>query len=342
MLRRLAEKENSLSRSRQTPMPAHVRPMLAVLARELPADADHYGFEYKWDGVRGLCYWDGRRLTLESRNLLDITHRYPELQLLGKALGRRHSAILDGEILALDEMGRPSFARLQRRMHVEDPGAIARLRERVPVWYVLFDLLYLDGRSVMEEPLVERRGLLEELTVEGPSWQISPMEKGDGQAVLEAAKQQALEGVVAKRLDSTYRPGERSPAWRKLKVIAREEFVIGGWVPEGLSNQQRVGALLVGYYVPGEKKLRYAGGVGTGFSETWHRTLTGLLAQRARAASPFAGRVSKAGVVFVEPELIAEVEYRRWPAGGSLQQAAFKGLRFDKNPREVVAERACW
>jgi bifunctional non-homologous end joining protein LigD len=336
------------------PALASVEPMLAVLSAGLPPDPDHYGFEYKWDGVRALCYWDGRALRFESRNRLDITHRYPELHLLGEALGSR-PAVLDGEIVALDESGKPSFPLLQNRMHVNSRRDIERLVDEVPVRYLVFDLLHLDGRSVMDRTYVHRRDLLEQLTLLGPTWQVPPSHVGEGAAMLAAAREQALEGVMAKRLDSLYHPGRRSPEWLKIKVVARQEFVIGGWVPgDQGTNLSRVGSLLVGYYEPacatsgsaGARRrgnvLRFGGGVGTGYDQQWHRTLTAALKPLTRATSPFADRIPKRDAVFVEPLLVAEVEYRRWPAGGVLHQASFKGLRTDKSPRKVVREdRMC-
>jgi bifunctional non-homologous end joining protein LigD len=319
--------------------------MLATLSATLPLNLNDYGFEYKWDGVRALCYWDGRTLRLESRNQLDITRRYPELHVLADALGSR-PAILDGEIVALDEHDRPSFPLLQNRMHVNDPGAIKRLVNEVPVRYLVFDLLYLDGKSVMERSYVHRRDLLEQLTLVGPSWQVPPAHVGEGAAMLQAAREQQLEGIVAKHVDSTYQPGRRSPDWLKIKVIARQEFVIGGWVPEGGHNTSRIGSILLGYYEPAPggrgKALRFAGGVGTGFNDRWHRTLSTTLKPLTRATSPFVDPVPKRDAIFVEPILVAEIEYRRWPAGGMVHQGAFKGLRMDKDARKVVREdRAC-
>ena len=320
-----------------------IEPMLATLAAGLPPDLENYGFEYKWDGVRALCYWDGRRLRLESRNRLDITHRYPELHVLGEALGSR-PAVLDGEIVALDEVGRPSFPLLQNRMHVNARRDIERLVEEVPVRYLVFDLLHLDGRSVMDRSYVHRRDLLEQLTLIGPSWQVPPSHVGEGEAMLAAAREQGLEGVMAKRLDGLYYPGRRSPEWMKIKVVGRQEFVIGGWVPgDAGTNLSRIGSLLVGYYEPAcaPKKgqvLRFAGGVGTGYNEQWHRTLTAKLKPLTRTTSPFSDPVPKPDKIFVEPLLVAEVEYRRWPAGGVLHQASFKGLRTDKPARKVVRE----
>ena len=327
-------------------LPSGLQPMLAVLSNGLPADAEQYSFEYKWDGVRALCYWDGRHLRLESRNQLDITRRYPELHVLADALGSR-PAILDGEIVALDENDRPNFPLLQNRMHVNDPAAIRRLVDEVPVRYLVFDLLHLDGRSTIDSTYLNRRDMLEQLTLMGPSWQVPPAHIGEGAAMLDAARQTGLEGIVAKRIDSLYELGRRSPEWLKIKVVMRQEFVIGGWVPEGGNSVSRIGSILLGYYEPDprsprRKVLRFAGGVGTGFNERWHRALVATLKPLRRAASPFVDPVPKRDAIYVEPIIVAEIEYRRWPAGGQVHQGAFKGLRTDKDPRKVVREdRMC-
>src|SRR5688500_7564619 len=168
-------------------MPADLAPMLAV-ASDLPADDGKSAYEYKWDGVRALCYWDGRSLRLRSRNNLDMTVQYPELQALGPALGADRPAILDGEVVALDDLDRPSFPSLQKRMKVTHAPTALRLSREVPVYLMLFDVLWADGRSVMRLPLLERRGLLEELTVEGPNWQVSPLYRANGAELLESCR----------------------------------------------------------------------------------------------------------------------------------------------------------
>jgi len=227
-------------------------------------------------------------------------------------------------------------------MHAEGTDNIRRLSQEVPAWYVLFDVLWADGRSLIELPYSERRRILEELTVSGPAWQITPAHVGQGEAMLEAARKNKLEGVVAKRLDGVYEPGRRSPSWLKIKVIFGQELVIGGWVPEKNLHHDRVGSLLMGYYdCPAKGKapiFHYAGSVGTGYNAATHAMLTRELKRRASEKNPFADPVPKKDARFVTPDLVAEVEYRRWPAGGLIQQASFKGLREDKDARDVVKE----
>jgi bifunctional non-homologous end joining protein LigD len=322
------------------PMPRHIQPMLAVLSK-LPPDPRNWAFEYKWDGVRALTYHERDRFLIESRNQLDITRRYPELTALHKALGKC-SAILDGEIVVLDDLDRPSFPRLQRRMHVNDDRQIARLVGEVPILYVLFDLLYLDGKSLMARPYTERRALLEELTIAGPGWQVTPSHVGRGKQMLEAATQNALEGLVAKKLDSVYIPSRRSPDWLKIKIVQRQEFVIGGWTAESTGLADRIGTMLIGYY-DCDGNLHYAGHVGTGLVGADHPILMRQFEKLARPTNPFAEKLPAARrggnkIMFLEPQLVGEVEYRRWPEGGMVQQASFKGLRRDKSAKQVVKE----
>jgi bifunctional non-homologous end joining protein LigD len=320
--------------------PALIEPMLAV-ASGLPSDAGNYTFEWKWDGVRAMCYYDrggaqGLRFTLRSRNQIDITSRYPELQALPAVL-RCRQAILDGEIVAMDDAGRPSFHLLQRRMHVGDPSPA--LCRTVPVRYVLFDILYRDGKPLLDRPLRERRRCLEAVATDGPYWQITSSHGGDAaEAMLEAARQNALEGVVAKRLDSRYEPGRRSPAWRKVKIIQHQEFVVGGWVPEDGGRGARIGSMLLGYY-DAAGALRYAGKVGTGLNDSDHAMLLPMLRRWRRSVNPFADKVPGTNVNFLDPAVVVEVDFRRWSDGGRVQHGAFKGVRSDKDPRRVVKER---
>jgi bifunctional non-homologous end joining protein LigD len=315
-------------------MPTSIAPMLA-LSGSIPAKQQDYAFEYKWDGVRAICYIQPKRFQLQSRNQLDITKRYPELHALADAFGKT-SAILDGEIVSLDDDGRPSFAKLQRRMHLNVPSEIARLSVSEPVFYILFDVLYADGRSLLNEPYQIRRQKLEELTLTGANWQVTPSHEGDGDAMLENARATQMEGLVAKRLDSIYIPGQRSPSWIKLKIIHRQEFVIGGWVPERSGAANRIGALLIGYY-DCNGKLRYVGKVGTGLSAEDHAPLLKRLSRHLSQTSPFADPVPR-NVRYCQPNVVAEIEYRRWPQSGMLQHAAYKGVRTDKPARQVVKE----
>jgi len=316
------------------PMPQSIDPMLAVLST-FPANQKPYSFEFKWDGVRALTYFDGRNLKMESRNLLDITPRYPEVHTLTKELLKR-PVILDGEIVALDKDGRPSFPLLQQRMHVRDAGAVRILMKSVPVYYMIFDILYLDGRETMSLPFTQRRELLEGLLLIGEHWRTSPAIPGEGQSMYDTAVAHTMEGIVAKKLDSPYEPGRRSPHWLKIKIVQSQELVVGGWCPEKGDNRQRIGCLLLGYYDKG--KFHYAGSVGTGYTDAIHTQLVGKLQKIGRSDSPFAEKVPKPNPIFVDPKLVVEVDYRRWPEGGLVQQASYKGLRMDKKASQVIKE----
>src|SRR5262249_5272474 len=195
--------------STQTPMPQCISPMLATPAEKLPANQDNFAFEFKWDGVRMVSYLDRGKMRLLTRNCIEATHRYPELRPLAEALSD-HSLILDGEIVALDSVDRPSFERLQRRMHLTDANDIARAVRNLPIFYVVFDLLYVDGRPLLEQPYSKRRELLEELVGSGSCWQVPSPHIGQGQAMIDVARSAGLEGIVAKKLNSVYEPGRRS------------------------------------------------------------------------------------------------------------------------------------
>jgi bifunctional non-homologous end joining protein LigD len=353
------------------PMPDKLQPMLAKLAK-LPANEQDYGYEIKWDGIRALAFIDGGRIRLENRNGRDISRQYPELRELGKAVGAL-GVISDGEIVSLDEHGHPSFEQLQHRMHLSTDSVIRRRAREAPVTYVIFDLLYLDGHSTMALSYRERRSLLEQLHLDGPTWQTPAYHSGSGRDFLAVSAEHGLEGVVAKRLESPYRPGQRTGEWLKIKNVNRQEFVIGGWQAGKGRRAGLLGSLLVGYYDrsretlasdrseetlasgsnppfgqhprfgqhDGRPVLRYAGGVGTGFDERELEHLRKELEARARPDSPFApiGTQPPASARFVEPELVAEVEFSHWTKERILRHSVYKGLRDDKPAPGVVVEQ---
>ncbi len=340
----------------ESTFPASLEPMLATAARRLPP-GEGWAYEIKWDGVRALLFCDGEKTKVCARRGDDATARYPELAPIATALGGRE-AILDGEIVAFDEHGDPSFGRLQQRMGLTDRIRIQRRAAETPVTYVAFDLLWLDGQSLCDEPYERRRELLGELGFDGPHWQAPRHHVGDGEALFGAVRERRLEGVVAKRLSSTYRPGRRSPEWVKVQNRRRQELVVGGWMPGEGGRAKRVGSLLVGYWdsTPAEaqalgrpQRLVYAGGVGTGFTEATLADLTEALAPLERADSPFeagwdpqlkyAARIRERGALrWVEPQLVCEIEFLRWTHEDTVRAASFKGVRDDKDPREVVRE----
>ncbi|HSZ14147.1 MAG TPA: DNA ligase D [Solirubrobacteraceae bacterium] len=343
---------------RREPMPARIAPMLAR-SGELPREDGGWAYEVKWDGVRALAYSQPGELRLESRNLKDIGDSYPELFALNAALGS-HSAVLDGEVVALDGDGRPSFEALAKRMHVSSRAQARKLAKSTPVTYVIFDVLWLDGHSLMREPYERRRARLAELGLSDASWQTPEHVVGEGKALLAATAEQQLEGVVAKRLASTYQPGARTRDWVKVKTVARQEFVVGGWMPGKGKRSDSVGALLLGVYEgaredgpaggggrrdddhgSGQAQLRFVGRVGSGFSDEELQRLSRLLAPLARSTSPFtSGAKPPREALFCEPRLVAEVKFASWTAGGSLRAPTYKGLREDKPAEQIVREDA--
>ncbi|MHB1775604.1 MAG: non-homologous end-joining DNA ligase [Acidimicrobiales bacterium] len=320
------------------PMPALVRPMLCRTGG-LPAPDEEWSFEFKWDGVRAVVYVDGGRVRITSRNDLDVTVSYPELRALGEALGSR-PAVLDGEIIALDADGRPSFRMLQRRMHVGEAARARRLAARVPATYLVFDVLYLDGHRTTGLPYDERWSLLESLDLEGPAWATPPaFPGGPGADVLRAARERGLEGVVAKRRDAPYAAGRRSDRWVKVKNFRTQEVVIGGWTPGQGRRGGTIGALLLG--IPSPSGLAYVGKVGTGFTDRLLADTAARLRPLTRTTSPFADPLPKAevaGAVWVRPSLVGEVQFAEWTDDGRLRHPSWRGLRPDKAASEVAVE----
>ena len=314
-------------------------PMLAYPSEELPRDERDWAFEFKWDGVRAIVYAERSGLTVLSRNGRDVTVAYPELAGMLAALHSRE-VVLDGEIVTLDERGRPSFAILQTRMHVRDAAAARRLALAQPVAFVAFDVLHLDGQPAVETSYRERRGLLESLELSGPNWYAPASFEKDGAELLHVSREQGLEGIVCKRLDSLYLPGRRSRSWLKIKHEHTQEVVIGGWRPGTGARSRRIGSLLTGVYEG--TQLVYSGRVGTGFSDRELALLAAELAPLERTSSPFAGQLPKAetnDARWVEPQLVGEVRFNDWTPEGRLRQPVWRGLRTDKSAQEVGREQ---
>ncbi|HWO70441.1 MAG TPA: non-homologous end-joining DNA ligase [Actinomycetota bacterium] len=318
--------------------PPALSPMLAEPGGR-PFDDPRWRFEPKLDGIRALAYLATDQTRLVSRTGRDLTGRYPELAGL-HALVDQVNAVLDGEIVAVDEAGRTSFQLLQERMNLTNEREIARARARIPVRYVAFDLLFLDGRDLTPAPLEERRELLEAVVEPQPGLlELTYFEDGAGTAFVAAARELGLEGVVAKRKGSPYRPGRRSDDWRKIKLVSRQDCVILGWTPGRGGRAGTLGALLVGAYVDG--RLRWVGQVGTGFTDATLRRLLEELAPLERADPPIPdpGLRAVKGARFVEPRLVCEVEYLELTRKALKMRApSFKGLRPDKAPEDCVLE----
>ena len=309
--------------------------MLATLAAEVPSDPG-WAYEMKWDGVRALTLVHEGAVRITSRAGRDVTAGYPELHDLADGLGDA-SVLLDGEIVALNERGRPDFQLLQRRMHVRDATSLRGLRREVPIVLMIFDLLWFDGRQITDLPYTERRRVLEVLGPSGARWQTPPASTEDGEAALATSLELGLEGIVAKRLDSVYEPGRRSSAWRKVKHDLRQAFVVAGWTPGKGRREGGVGALLLGYHDL-DGALQYAGKVGTGFTEAELDRLDALLGPIAQAATPFSGGGVPRDAHFVVPRYVAEVRFAEWTEAGRIRQPAYLGLRDDKRAKDVVRE----
>lgn len=299
------------------PSPVFLVPMDLTPATSPPEDDERWGFEVKWDGFRVLCHVAGGRARMWSRHGKDHTAAFPEIQALARAL-RAREALLDGEMVSVDpKTGRPSFARIRQRfIGTQFPEVLAR---RWPATMVAFDLLALDGRSVMEEGYAERRARLDALELRGPRWLTTAMQVGRGADLIEASRAMGLEGVVAKRLTSRYRPGMRSSEWLKLKNYERESYVVGGWLPAAAGG---VEALFVG--TPDERgRLVFDGTVSFGLQ---HRGITKYLTLLAADESPFREwQVARRSVRWVRPLLAANVRSLGRDAG-VLREAILEGL----------------
>jgi bifunctional non-homologous end joining protein LigD len=311
-----------------------MQPMLATRGDHVPSGPD-WTHEVKWDGIRALVEVAGGKVRIWSRNENDVTVAWPELQALA-TLG--HDVLLDGEIVALGK-GVPSFGALADRMHVRDPRKIARLATDNPVTLLAFDLLRLDGEDLARRPLRERRALLEELGLDAPTMAAAvqvPAAYDDGQVLLQAAEQQGLEGIVSKRWSSAYHPGRRSRDWLKFPIRPTGSFVVGGYRHE-TDSDHRLGAVLVGE--PTADGLVFRGRVGSGIAGKAGQRLGDLLRPLARETSPFATalpKVDTVGTVWVEPEVIVDVQYLAITTDGRLRQPAYRGVRTDLDVTDLI------
>jgi bifunctional non-homologous end joining protein LigD len=319
------------------PLPAAIQPMLATLA-EKPFDDPAWLFEIKWDGYRAIAFLERGKVRLVSRTQNDLTARFPELHDLPKFLQAK-TAMLDGEIVALDPEGRSSFSLMQERTGIRSHGRRGRAQPGVPVLYYAFDLLYLDGYDLHRVRLEQRKETLARVITAGGAVRYSD-HFAQGVALFEAAKRKNLEGILAKRRDSYYEE-RRSREWRKIKITHVIECVIGGYTdPEG--SRQHFGAIVLGLY---DKKhhLIHIGQAGTGFDQRTLAELWKLLKQRETRRSPFYGEVEARQVHWVKPELVAQIKFSEWThettAGGlKLRAPVYLGLRDDKKPEECTFE----
>jgi bifunctional non-homologous end joining protein LigD len=314
--------------------------MLATPGKALPPEDGSWAYEMKWDGMRALIGIDRGDVWLTSRAGNDATARFPEILPVADALGG--DALLDGELVALDPDGVPSFELLQPRMQAHGQAAVRERASAQPVVLMLFDVLWLAGHSTCALPYRERRELLEHLALAGPHWQTPPTTYGTagaatGAGVLETSQALGLEGVVAKRVDSPYRPGRRADSWRKVKTTLGQELVVGGWLPGAGRLEGQLGSLLVGYH-DADGTLQFAGRVGSGIDATARERLQRELAPLRRTDSPFAKTPKLPSPQWVEPELVVEVAFHEWTSQHVLRAPRYKGLRDDKPAADVVRE----
>jgi bifunctional non-homologous end joining protein LigD len=328
------KRETAKPRSQRRQIRAEfVTPMKARLVDRAPRGTD-WIYEIKFDGIRAITVKNGESVDLYSRNHLKLSH-YDEINAAVRELPAE-SAVIDGEIIVLDEEGRSSFQLLQS---VRNP-----VGTRPPVFYYVFDLLYLDGKSLLETPLEKRKLLLQNLVTKAPEpIRFSSAIEGDPGRIFDEIKKRGLEGLVAKRNSSPYRPGQRAEAWQKIKCVDQQEFVIGGYTePRGARSY--FGAVLVGYYK--EKKLMFAAAVGTGFNHQMLKSLHARFQKMRVPACPFANlpqssfsRADMRRSQWIEPKLVCEVKFSEWTRDANLRQPVFLGLREDKAPSEVVREQ---
>lgn len=318
------------------PMPTAIQPMLASIAED-PFDDANWLFEIKWDGYRVLSFIENGKVRMVSRNQNDLGPRYPELRELPKLVSAK-SAILDGEVVVLDEQGRPSFSLMQQRTGIRAHGRQAAARPDLPILYYVFDLIYLDGYDLRRVALDDRKRALRHILPPGGQVRFSDHHAGQGIALFQVAKQKELEGIVAKKCNSCYEE-RRSREWLKIKITQTADCVVGGYTqPEGA--RQYFGSLVLGLY-DNKKQLIHVGHAGTGFNHATLKQIFGVLKEIEAKKSPFTGPVDAKNVHWVKPERVAEVKFSEWThvtseGGVKLRAPVFLGLRDDKNPEDCT------
>jgi bifunctional non-homologous end joining protein LigD len=323
-------------------MPTSIHPMLATSIEE-SFDGPDWLFEIKWDGYRAVAFIADGKVRLVSRNQNELTPRYPELKDLPQSVNAKN-AILDGEVVALDEQGRPSFSLMQQRTGFRPGGKRGPVNAAVPVLYYAFDLLYLDGYDWRKVPLEARKEKLKSIIVPGDALRYSDHSAEKGKALFDLARDKGLEGIVAKKRECPYQE-RRSRDWLKIKIRRRVECVIGGYTqPEG--SRAHFGSIVLGLY-DGQGRLIHVGQAGSGFTQKSLAEIWQLLKKRETKTKPFYGEVEALREVFwIKPDLVAEIEYTEWTEGASrgsgpkLRAPVFLGLRDDKNPKECLLAEA--
>ncbi|HEX4445028.1 MAG TPA: non-homologous end-joining DNA ligase [Galbitalea sp.] len=316
-----------------------VSPMLATLgsAADIDETTDDWAFEMKWDGIRAVATVRDGAITLATRNGKDTTATYPELSELGSRTNQ-HEVVVDGEIVALNKHGRPDFGLLQQRMGLTRKSDVKPSARKVPVQYLVFDILSIDGRSTIDDSYDDRRSVLEKTVQPAAHIQVPDVFQGDLAAAFASSAKLGLEGVMAKRRDSAYSIGRRSRAWVKIKHRKTQEVVIAGWRPGNGRRAEGIGSLLMG--VPDAIGLRYVGRVGTGFRDRDLNDIAERLRPLARATSPLhdVPSADARDAHWVTPTLIGEVEFAEWTRDDRLRQPSWRGWRPDKDADQVQRE----
>ena len=320
--------------------PGTAPPALPMMASPGPMPSGPgWSYEMKWDGIRVIAEIDEGVCRLWSRNSRDVSAGYPELVGLAKASGLQPPAVLDGEIVTLDENGAPSFGLLQRRMHVRDPRHLAQLINQVPVSVRVFDVLRFDGRSLLEATYDDRRALLESLDIDDPFWEV-PQVYSDGEQALDLSASTGLEGVVAKRRKSRYLPGKRSSDWVKVKPVLTRDVILCGWHPGEGNREGRIGSLYCGAYLEPGGELVLIGKVGSGLDFAILEVLGAELAALEIDHPPFdvssVPTSDRRAAHWLDPLLVAEVTYSGWAGDGRLRHPVWRGLRLDIDPESVL------
>ena len=314
-------------------MPGVIKPMLATLVDE-PFSDPQWLFETKWDGVRAVCFIRNGTARFISRNQIEMTAQYPELANIAESV-RGSSVVLDGEIVALDDNGVSRFQLLQRRLGRKNAGEIERLAATTKIVFYVFDLLFLDGFDLIGCKLIDRKATLEGILKSSRNIRFSDHIVGEGKKLYEEIAKVPLEGMIAKRVESTYMQ-RRSTEWLKIKTIQQAEVVIGGYT-EPRNSREYFGALVVGLYRDGE--LHYVAHAGGGFNHQTLAQIYQLMQKLKTKGCPFVDKPkTNEAVQWVKPKLVAQVKFSEWTADGRMRQPVFLGLRKDKKPDECVFE----
>ncbi|MBI4219964.1 MAG: ATP-dependent DNA ligase [Chloroflexi bacterium] len=314
-------------------LPATIRPMLARLTRA-PFDSRSHIFELKWDGVRAIAFVESGKVRLQSRNLRDITAQFPEMTPLPQSV-KAGSAVLDGELVVFDKDGHPSLNRLLERLQRRSRGTADRGPQAT---YVAFDVLYIDGEPVMNQPLLKRKALLQSIVRAGRILQPCEFIENDGVAFYDATCEHGLEGIIAKMKSSVYVPGRRSPHWLKIKRRRESDFVIGGYDFGG--RRSLFSALLLGLY-DSSGRFQFVGEVGTGFSDSEAKRVYSRLESLQTPACPFATRPEiQSFVYWCKPEVVCRVEYGEFTENGHIRYPVYLALMDDKDPQDCVIDEA--